>query len=89
MTVAGGTVTYYVDGQVYFSSNGKYYPRDKMTIDFNEWFIDLPFTGQRTWDEKVNWVYFSAAGALSPAQVDSAVSAYEAAGTHFTDSVPS
>jgi len=38
MTVAGGTVTYYVDGQVYFSSNGKYYPRDKMTIDFNEWF---------------------------------------------------
>ena len=88
MTVAAGTVTYYVDGQVYFSSNGKYYPRDKMTIDFNEWFIDLPFTGQRTWDQKVNWVYFNGAGALSPSQVNSAVSSYEAAGTHFTDNVP-
>jgi hypothetical protein len=88
MTVAGGVVTYYVDGQVYFSSNGKYYPRDKMTIDFNEWFIDLPFAGQRTWDEKVNWVYFNGGGAMSPSQVDSAVSAYESAGTHFTDNVP-
>jgi hypothetical protein len=87
MTVANGTVTYYVDGRVYFSSNGKYYPRDKMTIDFNLWFIDLPFTGQRSWDQKVNWVYFNA-GALSPAQVDSAVSGYYAAGTHFTDTVP-
>lgn len=88
MTVAGGTVTYYVDGQVYFTSSGKYYPRDKMTIDFNEWFIDLPFTGQRTWQQKVNWVYFNGGGALSPSQVDSAVSGYESAGTHFTDNVP-
>jgi Cellulose binding domain len=88
MTVEGGTVTYYVDGQEYFSSSGKYYPREAMTIDFNEWFIDLPFTGSRTWDEKVNWVYYNNAGALTPAQVDSAVNGYYSAGTHFTDTVP-
>ncbi|MFI9379858.1 hypothetical protein [Kutzneria sp. NPDC052558] len=38
----------------------------------------------RTWDQKVNWVHHNA-GALSPSQVDSAVTAYEAAGTHRTD----
>ncbi|GAA4640791.1 cellulose binding domain-containing protein [Actinoallomurus vinaceus] len=88
MTVAGGTVTYYVDGNVYFSTTGKYYPREKMTIDFNEWFIDLPFSGARTWNEKVNWVYYNASGALTPAQVTSAVNGYYSAGTHFTDTVP-
>jgi beta-glucanase (GH16 family) len=88
MTVGGGTVTYYVDGQQYFSSTGKYYPREPMTIDFNEWFIDLPFTGRRVWDEKVDWVYFDKGASLSPAQVDGAVSGYRAAGTAFTDTVP-
>jgi hypothetical protein len=87
-TVAGGTVTYYIDGKQVFSSTGKYYPREKMTIDFNEWFIDLPFTGARTWDEKVNWVYYNASGAQSTTDVQNAVNAYEATGTHFTDSVP-
>ena len=88
MTVASGTVTYYVDGSVYFSTSGKYYPREKMTIDFNEWFIDLPFTGARTWNQNVNWVYYNASGALTPAQVTSAVNGYYSAGTHFTDTVP-
>ncbi|MDL4818490.1 cellulose binding domain-containing protein [Actinomadura opuntiae] len=87
MTVNAGTVTYYVDGQPYFSTTGKYYPREKMTIDFNEWFIDLPFTGARTWNEKVNWVYFNA-GTLTPGQVTTAVNGYYANGTHFTDTVP-
>ncbi|MFC1430331.1 cellulose binding domain-containing protein [Streptacidiphilus sp. N1-3] len=86
-TVSGGTVTYYIDGTQVFSSSGKYYPREKMTIDFNEWFIDLPFNGARTWDEKVNWVYYSA-NTLTPAAVTSVVNGYYAAGTHFTDTVP-
>jgi hypothetical protein len=85
-TVANGTVTYYIDGTQVFSSNGKYYPREKMTIDFNEWFVDLPFTGTRTWDEKVNWVYYNA-NALTPAAVTGAVNNYYASGTNFTDTV--
>ena len=88
MTVTGGTVTYYVDGQEYFSSTGKYYPREPMTIDFNEWFIDLPFTGSRTWDEKVNWVYYNASGAIAPSDVQTAVNDYYSSGTDFTDTVP-
>ncbi|WP_034263654.1 cellulose binding domain-containing protein [Actinospica robiniae] len=87
-TVLNGTVTYYIDGTQVFSSTGKYYPREDMTIDFNEWFIDLPITGARTWNEKVNWVYFAGGVAQSTAQVQSAVNAYYGAGTNFTDTVP-
>ncbi len=87
-TVFGGTVTYYIDGVNVFSSTGKYYPRQPMTIDFNEWFVDLPFTGARTWDEKVNWVYFAKGVAQSPTDVQNSVNALYHAGTHFTDTVP-
>ncbi|MEZ0067340.1 hypothetical protein ABIA32_003353 [Streptacidiphilus sp. MAP12-20] len=86
-TVMGGTVTYYIDGKQVFSSTGKYYPRQPMTIDFNEWFIDLPFTGARSWDQKVNWVYFAKNVAQSPADVQNAVNSYYTNGTHFTDTV--
>ena len=87
-TVHAGTVTYYIDGKQVFSSTGKYYPREAMTIDFNEWFIDLPITGARAWDQKVNWVYYAGGVAQTPAQVQSAVDADYSAGTHFTDTVP-
>jgi len=89
MTVEGGTVTYYVDGSEYFSTTGIYYPREPMTIDFNEWFIDLTgASGPRTWDEKVNWVYYNNSGALTPTQVNSTVAGYYSSGTNFTDTVP-
>jgi hypothetical protein len=76
---------------VYFSTTGKYYPRDKMTIDFNEWFINGGLVGSatpRTWNEQVDWVYYDDGPALTPSAVDSQVAAYRAAGTTFTDTVP-
>ncbi len=91
MTVSGGTVTYYVDGNVYFSTTGKYYPRDKMTIDFNEWFIDGELAGSstpRTWNEQVDWVYYANGTAQSPGAVDSQVAAYRGAHTSYVDTVP-
>ena len=92
MTVSGGTVTYYVDGNVYFSTTGKYYPRDKMTIDFNEWFISGELASSstpRTWNEQVDWVYYANGTAQSPSQVNTQVATYRAAHTSFTDTVPS
>ena len=91
MTVSGGTVTYYVDGNVYFSTTGKYYPRDKMTIDFNEWFIRRPghSSTSRTWNEQVDWVYYANGTAQSPSQVNAQVATYRSAHTSFTDTVPS
>jgi hypothetical protein len=92
MTVSGGTVTYYVDGNVYFSTTGKYYPRDKMTIDFNEWFIDGELAASstpRTWNEQVDWVYYANGTAQTPSQVDAQIATYRSAHTSFTDTVPS
>ena len=90
-TVMNGTVTYYVDGNEYWSTSGEYYPREDMTIDFNEWFIDGYLSSSstpRTWNELVGWVYYSGNQSLSTAQVDSNVAAYQQAGTSFTDTVP-
>ncbi len=87
--VASGTVRYFIDGTQVFSSSGRYYPRQPMFIDFNNWFIDLLGSSTpRTYNEQVDWVYHSAGQVLSNAQVQSQVSAYRAANTRFVDSVP-
>ena len=91
MQVAGGTVTYYIDGTQVFTSNGKYYPRQAMALDFNEWFIDgglIGGSGTRTYEEKVDWVYHAAGQTLTPADVTAQVTALRSAGTTFTDTVP-
>jgi hypothetical protein len=91
MTVSAGTVTYYIDGTQVFSSTGKYYPRQTMTIDFNNWFIDgelLSSSTPRTYDEQVDWVYYNAGQVLSTSSVLSQVDTYRSAGATFTDTVP-
>ena len=91
-TVMNGTVTYYVDGNQYWSTSGKYYPREDMTIDFNEWFINgylSSSTTPRTWNEQVGWVYYAGNQSLSTSQVTANVAAYQHSGTSFTDTVPS
>lgn len=90
-TVLNGTVTYYIDGTQVFSTTGEYYPREDMTIDFNEWFISGELASSstpRTWNEQVGWVYYAGGQSLTTAQVESNVSGYQSAGTSFTDSVP-
>ncbi|MFC5722342.1 family 16 glycosylhydrolase [Streptomyces gamaensis] len=92
MTAKDGTVTFSVDGQEYHRLSGsaasKYYPRENMTLNFNEWFTELTATGPaRSWDMKANWVYYNNSAALTPAQIDAAVDGYYASGTHFVDTV--
>jgi hypothetical protein len=90
-TVLNGTVTYSIDGTQVFTSTGKYYPREDMTLDFNEWFINGYLAGSstpRTWNEQVGWVYYDDGQSLSTSQVESNVAAYQQAGTSFTDTVP-
>jgi hypothetical protein len=90
-TVMNGTVTYYVDGNEYWSTSGEYYPREDMTIDFNEWFIDGYLSSSstpRTWNEQVGWVYYAGGQSLNTSQVEANVAAYQQGGTSFTDTVP-
>ncbi|KMO98899.1 hypothetical protein ACS04_05045 [Streptomyces roseus] len=89
VTAMNGTVTYSLDGKELFTSSGKYVPREKMDVHFSNWFVDTPGSGAaRTWDMKVNWVYYKAGEVVSPADVQKAVDAFYSAGTTYVDTVP-
>lgn len=85
--VKDGVVAYWLDGEKLFLSNGKYAPRADMSVNFNHWFIDLPFKGERAWDMKVDWLYYNANDTLSAKQVQSAVEDFTDKGMNYFDTV--
>ncbi|MFD8233813.1 cellulose binding domain-containing protein [Streptomyces sp. NPDC059696] len=85
--VKDGVVAYWLDGKKLFLSNGKYAPRADMSVNFNHWFIDLPFKGERAWDMKVDWLYYNANETLSAKQVQSAVDGFTDEGMNYFDTV--
>jgi hypothetical protein len=88
ITAADGVATYYLDGRKLFSSDGRYFPREGMAINFNAWFVDLPLLGSRTWDMRVNWFYYNANSAMSTTDVESAVNGYVNGGADYVNTVP-
>jgi hypothetical protein len=90
-TVSGGHVKYYIDGSLVGDHSGKVYPRQNMSIDFNQWFIDLAghAGGSSTWLQSVDYVYHAKKQVLSPAQATAAISGYRSSGTAHADSVVS
>ncbi|MGA5142620.1 cellulose binding domain-containing protein [Streptomyces azureus] len=87
ITVEDDVVTYRMDGEKLFSSDGKYAPRSGMSVNFNHWFVDLPFKGDRAWDLKVDWLYYNANGSLSVKEVRSAVEDFTGEGMNYFDTV--
>ncbi|MFF8936055.1 cellulose binding domain-containing protein [Streptomyces paradoxus] len=85
--VKDGVVAYWLDGKKLFLSNGKYAPRADMSVNFNHWFIDLPFKGERAWDMKVDWLYYNANETLSAKQVQSSVEDFTDEGVNYFDTV--
>ena len=58
--VSGGTVRYFVDGQLIAQHGGEYYPDAPMSINFNLWFINGGLNGSReprSYVEEIDWVY--------------------------------
>ncbi|MEV6492857.1 RICIN domain-containing protein [Actinoplanes sp. NPDC051633] len=88
-TVSGGHVKYYIDGALVGDHSGKYYPRQNMSIDFNQWFIDLAghTGGTSTYLQSVDYVYHAKRQVLSPAQAATTINGYRSAGTTHADSV--
>ncbi|SFE32895.1 Cellulose binding domain-containing protein [Actinacidiphila alni] len=89
ITAAKGVVTYMMDGKVLFTTDGKYYPREPMSANFNSWFVDLktPISGTRQWDMQVNWFYYNADRAMTPEQVDKTVGDLYANGTNYVNTI--
>ncbi|WP_280728202.1 cellulose binding domain-containing protein [Kitasatospora sp. MAA4] len=89
ITAMNGSVTYSMDGHDLFTSDSRYFPRESMNIHFNTWLIDLQQLGApRTWDTKVNWLYYQANQTVSGADVQKAVTGLYAAGTNYVDTLP-
>ncbi|GAB2868625.1 cellulose binding domain-containing protein [Streptomyces deserti] len=85
--VKDGVVAYWLDGKKLFVSRGKYAPRADMSVNFNHWFVDLPFKGERAWDMKVDWLYYNANETLSVKEVQSAVEDFTDNGMNYFDTV--
>ncbi|MFJ5776990.1 cellulose binding domain-containing protein [Streptomyces sp. NPDC093094] len=91
VTIDDSAITYYVDGQLFGTHGAAYLPERPMSINFNQWLIDLDgqtSTTPRAYDQQVDYVLHVKDQVLTPAQVAAKVSAYRAAGTAFTDQVP-
>jgi hypothetical protein len=83
---------YYIDGQLFGTHDSAYLPERPMSINFNQWLIDLAGrtgTTARAYDEQVDYVLHVKDQVLTPAQVAAKVTGYRSAGTTFEDTVPS
>lgn len=91
LTIDANAITYYVDGQHFGTHDARYLPERPMSINFNQWLIDLngqPGSAPRAYDQKVDYVLHVKDQVLTPAQVAAKVNAYRVAGTAFVDTVP-
>ena len=85
-------VKYFRDGKLFAEHGGNYYPEDTMSINFNLWFIRdgmLKSNERRHYQEDIDWVFFQANTALTPEQVEAAVTAMRKKSVKFRDTVPS
>jgi archaellin len=91
LTIDNNSIKYYIDGQLFGTHDAQYLPERPMSINFNQWLIDLAgqtSTTPRSYDEQVDYVLHVKDQVLTPAQVASKVAAYRTSGTTFADEVP-
>ncbi|CAM5304176.1 hypothetical protein SGLAM104S_05456 [Streptomyces glaucescens] len=91
VTIDGTSIKYYVDGRLFGTHDAAYLPERPMSINFNQWLIDLDgqtSTTPRAYEQQVDYVLHVKDQVLTPAQVDARIAAYRSAGTAFEDTVP-
>ncbi len=91
LQVADGQIRYYVDGQLFATHGGDYYPETVQSVNFNLWFISGGQIGSstpRTYVQQVDWFYHAKGEVVAPSDVVARVNGYRAAGTSWVDTVP-
>ncbi|WP_442809299.1 cellulose binding domain-containing protein [Streptomyces sp. NBC_01218] len=91
LTIDNSSIVYSIDGVEFGRHDSRYLPERPMSINFNQWLIDLAgqtSTTPRAYDQKVDWVLHVKDRVLTPAQVTAEIAAYRAAGKSFEDTVP-
>jgi hypothetical protein len=89
--VADGKVRYFVDGVQQIEHGDRFYPESLMSINFNLWFIKdgaAKVEGERRYDEDIDWVFFEAKAARTPAEVEAKVATLRQHSVKFRDTVP-
>ena len=82
---------YCLDGAPLATHREPYYPEERMSINFNLWFIregPIASRERRVYTEDVDWVFHSAGSVLQPGEVERQVNALRTAGVSFRDTVP-
>ena len=87
IVVKKDSVTYSIDGKTLYRSGADYAPRADMAINFNTWFVDLPFTGDRAWDMKVDWIYHQSGEQLSVKEAERAAKGFQSGGVTYFDTL--
>jgi hypothetical protein len=88
--VTGGTVRYFVDGELTAQHGGEYYPDAPMSMNFNLWFIEggLNSTGDiRVYQEDIDWVFHKVGISLMPDEVNARVMELRNMAVAFQDTV--
>jgi hypothetical protein len=91
LQIANHEVRYFLDGKPLATHGEPYYPEERMSINFNLWFIrEGPIASQerRVYTEDVDWVFHAAGSVLAPSEVERQVTALRAAAVSFRDTVP-
>ncbi|MEU4196746.1 glycoside hydrolase family 16 protein [Kribbella sp. NPDC026611] len=93
-TVGDGHVKYYIDGSLAADhiddgDGHTVYPRRPMTLNYNEWFIDLTghSGGTSTYVQSADWVYYAKNEVLTPSQATARVNSYRSSGTTHADTI--
>jgi hypothetical protein len=89
--VGNGEVRYFVDGAQFSLHGGEFYPESLMSINFNLWFtrhgLAAP-TGERTYEQEIDWVFHAKDAVLAPAEVEAEVAKFRKKKVAFRDTVP-
>jgi hypothetical protein len=91
LQIANHEVHYFLDGAPLATHGEPYYPEERMSINFNLWFIRegrLASQERRVYTEDVDWVFHAAGSVLAPSEVERQVTALRSAGVSFRDTVP-
>lgn len=91
LQIANHEVRYFLDGELLATHGEPYYPEDRMSINFNLWFIReglIDSRERRVYTEDVDWVFHSAGNVLSPSEVGQQVTALRKNAVAFRDTVP-
>jgi hypothetical protein len=90
LQIANQEVRYFLDGEPLATHGEPYYPEDRMSINFNLWFIRdglISSREPRIYQQDIDWVLHVKGAVLTPAEVERKVTELRASDVSFRDSI--